>query len=346
MAQTAPICTRLPLLDGLRGIAALGVATFHIGSAFPDVRSFDRMYLFVDFFFMLSGFVLTLAAGPKFDSGMSARDFLRARIARLWPMVALGAVLGALFMLPDAPAGPIAYFLVLSLIMVPIITSPVAIFPLNGPQWSILWELAANYVHAAFLHRLGQRTLLALAAVSGIAFLASIMHAGHADIGALGRNWWLVVPRIAWAYVLGIWMARIWCESGPRPLASWYVALLLPLAVLLFLPSMALARPVGDAGFCLLLMPAMFWMVANASPPAWAHRGLSELGAISFPLYAVHVPVIYVFRAIADGPAYDIAAIFAATLLAAVIARIGPHARRAWTSLLREKPLTRPHSAA
>ena len=72
---------RFFLLDGLRGVAALGVAAFHLW-LMPRFQGFNS---FVDFFFVLSGFVLA----PKvlsFDKG-SRKKFLVSRVIRLYPML-------------------------------------------------------------------------------------------------------------------------------------------------------------------------------------------------------------------------------------------------------------------
>ncbi len=58
---------RLVALDGIRGVAALVVLLFHMQLPIP--AQFDRGYLMVDLFFMLSGFVLTLSAEPRLRGG-------------------------------------------------------------------------------------------------------------------------------------------------------------------------------------------------------------------------------------------------------------------------------------
>jgi peptidoglycan/LPS O-acetylase OafA/YrhL len=334
MAKLQTPAGRLPLLDGLRGIAALGVAVYHIAGGFHTFRNFDRMYLFVDFFFILSGFVLSLAVGPKFSAGLTPTRFLKARAARLWPLVALGAILGAISMVPGASVSHIALLMALALAMVPRLTSPLAIFPVNVPQWSIMWELAANYLHAALLHRLTNTSLLMLAGIAGAAFLAAIYYEGWAGFGGSGSDWYWALPRIAWSYVLGVWMARIWSSGARHVVVSWHIALLLPVCLLFVLPGMPLSKPSGDALFCLVLAPLLFWSIACAHPPAWASPALRGLGAMSFPLYAVHIPVIQAMRKLTEGKQHDIHAVFAAILLAALIALFAPRAKQGWRALV------------
>ncbi len=158
---------RLPLLDGMRGLAALSVLLYHGHNLFHDDKWFAQGYLFVDFFFLLSGFVLTLSTEPKFASGLTARQFMQTRLHRLWPTIAIGAALGAMVhtTLGGLDALPL---LALELLMIPAPwSSEHEIFPLNGPQWSLLWELVANLAHGLLLRRLSDFMRLVTAGLSG-----------------------------------------------------------------------------------------------------------------------------------------------------------------------------------
>ncbi len=94
------------LLDGLRGVAAILVLWYHIheGFAFAGsvngvgdglVKTFNHGYLAVDFFFMLSGFVIGYAYDGRWSKGFTMKDFFRRRLIRLHPMVVMGAAVGA-----------------------------------------------------------------------------------------------------------------------------------------------------------------------------------------------------------------------------------------------------------
>ena len=86
------------LLDGLRGVAALLVVWYHLFEAFatsPVDQRFNHGYLAVDFFFLLSGFVIGYAYDERWGRGRRMRDFIKRRLIRLHPMVVLGALLGA-----------------------------------------------------------------------------------------------------------------------------------------------------------------------------------------------------------------------------------------------------------
>lgn len=79
---------RYVALDSLRGIAALGVVAFHIQSAngitaLPIFRAGNQ---FVDFFFVLSGFVIASSYGDRLAQGFSLRKFMALRLGRVWPL--------------------------------------------------------------------------------------------------------------------------------------------------------------------------------------------------------------------------------------------------------------------
>src|SRR6186713_1278947 len=86
------------ILDGLRGVAAIIVVLFHLVE--PLAKShFDNLvnhgYLAVDFFFLLSGYVIGYAYDDSWDK-LTIRGFLRRRFERLQPLVVLGMTLGAI----------------------------------------------------------------------------------------------------------------------------------------------------------------------------------------------------------------------------------------------------------
>ena len=99
------------LLDGLRGVAALLVVWYHIfeGYAFAGgtlIESINHGYLAVDFFFILSGFVIGYAYDDRWGKSLTLKDFFKRRLIRLHPMVVMGSVIGALFFYFQAAAFP------------------------------------------------------------------------------------------------------------------------------------------------------------------------------------------------------------------------------------------------
>jgi peptidoglycan/LPS O-acetylase OafA/YrhL len=323
---------RLPLLDGLRLLAAISVAFYHIQLTASGLGMFSRGYLFVDFFFLLSGFVLTLAAEDQMNVGGGALPFLLARVARLWPVIAIGALTGALLRMIETGQS-VRMLLVQAMLLVPNVRSNSAqgglIFPLNGPHWSMMLEVLANIAHALVIRRLSDRKVLAVAGLGGMVLALAIVLFGSATFGPDRSNWWLGLARIGFSYPFGVWLARRWKNASPAriqtsPGSHWILALILPLAALMVLPELPLNTAVGDAMVILLVFPPLLWMAACASPPALAGNWLGAAGLLSFPLYAVHLPILEFVGTRHLGPVGPAIAIVATLLAAALIAKIPP----------------------
>ena len=90
------------ILDGLRGVAAVMVIIFHLFEAHAGgshlTQIINHGYLAVDFFFMLSGFVIGYAYDDRWNR-MTVGTFFKRRIIRLHPMVIMGSIVGAAFFL-------------------------------------------------------------------------------------------------------------------------------------------------------------------------------------------------------------------------------------------------------
>src|SRR5476651_1716285 len=108
-AVDLPAKKHYEILDGLRGVASILVVCFHL---FENLCS-DRFhqiinhgYLAVDFFFLLSGFVVAYAYDDRWAK-MTQWDFYKRRLIRLQPMVIMGSIIGAaLFYFQAGPAFP------------------------------------------------------------------------------------------------------------------------------------------------------------------------------------------------------------------------------------------------
>ena len=95
------------ILDGLRGVASVLVVIFHVLETYSGDRFhqiINHGYLAVDFFFVLSGFVVAYAYDDRWGK-MTQWDFYKRRLIRLQPMVIAGTVIGALYFFIFRPAG-------------------------------------------------------------------------------------------------------------------------------------------------------------------------------------------------------------------------------------------------
>ena len=305
-------------LDALRGVAALGVLFFHeptLGSAW-----FPGGYLAVDLFFMLSGFVISHAYTARMAAGLAVRDFLQARAIRLWPMLAIGAALGialhgghaaSLFLLPDW-------------------RSPGNLFPSNPPLWSLMFEVLAYLAFALGGWRLGSKALaaIAIASLAVLAALAANSAIPPSDFGAHWSTLWGGLARIGFGFAGGMLLQRLWrrhAYPGRKTAMGW-----LPLAVLIAV--MALVPP--DASWSALaaiavVFPAVIWLGLRWEVPQSALARF--LGAISYPLYCVHVPLL---AWLVTGPQSAGIALLALPFLSLVLERMADRPARAWLAAM------------
>jgi peptidoglycan/LPS O-acetylase OafA/YrhL len=290
------------ILDGLRGIAALGVVIFHfLEWVYPDPGNnfIGHGFLAVDFFFCLSGFVIGYAYDDRIKK-IGRREFFRSRIIRLHPLVILGSVLGlATFLLDQDPATHYSATRVLlifisSMLLIPFPVMPDRAFNLfgfNAPAWSLFWEYIANIVYALILSRIGIRLLrvLTLLAALGLCFVA---HEKTNIMGGWsGPTFWEGSARIAWSFLAGLLIYR----------SGWIIKNKLgfiTLSILLFLTFIMpfskwnwLTEPaVVLAGYPLLIS-----LGAGATTTATVKKIGGLFGSISYPLYMTHYAVIWIW---------------------------------------------------
>ena len=345
------------LLDGLRGVAALLVLWHHVfeGYSFAGggpILVVNHGYLAVDFFFILSGFVLSYAYDDRWGKSLSFGSFLKRRLIRLHPMVVMGAVLGAVtFLLQGSvqwdgthvATSVVMWALLISMFMIPAVPgTPREIrgngemFPLNGTNWSLFFEYIGNLLYALCIRRLSTRRVRVLTVLLGIA-LAFFSLFDVSGYNQLGIGWTLDAVnfvggllRMLFPFTLGMLISREFRETGKssglfRPLyvkGSFWICTLV-LAVLFHIPYIEARIPLcadgtlsgsgffAAANFGALSLNALFELfcimvvfpllvVLGASGSMEGRRSQSVcnfLGDISYPLYAVHYPFMYLFYA-------------------------------------------------
>lgn len=86
--QAVRSAERYEVLDSWRGISALMVVLFHFPAEnyLSDTAFMTSGFLFVDFFFVLSGFVIASAYATRLKSGKEVRQFIITRFGRLYPL--------------------------------------------------------------------------------------------------------------------------------------------------------------------------------------------------------------------------------------------------------------------
>lgn len=314
------------LLDGLRGVAALLVVFYHIfeGLSFAAggtlITTINHGYLAVDFFFILSGFVIGYAYDDRLGKSMSLGTFFKRRLIRLHPMIVMGALLGVVFYLLQGSVRWDGSQVSLSMIMLALLCALFFIpatpgsgyeirgngemFPLNGPSWSLFFEYIGNILYALFIHRLGNRALTTLVILSGLG-LAWFALSDVSGYGMIGVGWTLDTAnftggllRMLFPFTLGMLLSRHFKPIKIRG-AFWICSAVL--LVLFCTPYIEGKSPVCLNGLfeivCIaFVFPLLVWLAASGqTTDRHSARICKFLGDISFPLYAVHYPVMYLF---------------------------------------------------
>lgn len=317
---------RMPGLDALRGVAALMVLLFHTRGLVLPNAVLSHGYLAVDLFFVISGLVLARAHDAPLAAG-GGREFMRRRLIRLYPMVLLGLGLGAAVMLAAGrdPA-TVALLAVLGVLFVPF-TGANDIFPLNGPQWSLFWELAVNLLYAAIAPRLTFRRLILLTVVGGVLHTILALRFGTGSLGPLAGDWWGGAPRVVFGFFAGVLLARL-LERGrlkiPAPPIWVHLALLV---AILTAPIPAAGRAAFDLVAVLVALPLLVGSAARAEVGGLRPL-LDGLAAISYALYALHIPLLWAATEIVGRgalPGVPKIVIGAAALLIALLAALAAH---------------------
>lgn len=322
---------RYEILDGLRGVAAMIVVAFHLFETYSagiPYQILNHGYLAVDFFFVLSGFVIGYAYDDRWNK-MTLGDFFKRRLIRLHPMLIMGTLVGLMFFLlggghPDFAAVNTTPWWMILLVCVwgfTLIPLPASMDirgwgefnPLNGATWSLLWEYLANILYALFIRHFSK---LVLAIFVGLSAVLTVILCMDIDVfGVLeARSYaaytvvggWSLTPdqlqigltRLLYPFFAGLLLSRmgkvIRLKNG-----FWWCSLLVTL--LLVVPRIGGDNPANfwmnglyEAVCILIAFPLIVAMGAGSSIKGKRSTAVCKfLGEISYPLYVTHYPLIY-----------------------------------------------------
>lgn len=308
-----------PILDGLRGVASVMVIGFHIFET-HSTSHLDQVinhgYLAVDFFFLLSGFVVGYAYDDRWGR-MRTGDFFRIRLIRLQPMVVMGMIVGAIcfyfqdsVMWPTIHEVPLWKMLLVMLIGFTLIPVPPSMdirgwyemHPLNGPGWSLFFEYIANILYGLFIRKFSKTALSVLVALAGAALIHLAVTSPNGDI--IGG--WSVDPaqlrigftRMIYPFFAGLLLFRIYQPSLVNHAFFWCSLLVI---TVLSIPRIGGAEQLWMNGLydslsIILIFPLIVFMGASGTIKSqFSARLCKFLGDISYPLYITHYPLIYTY---------------------------------------------------
>ena len=318
------------VFDALRGLAAVMVMLFHLTNI-EHRPIVPGGYLAVDFFFLLSGFVLWNAYGERLRAGLSATDFVALRLKRLYPLFAIGLMLGIVRALgaihladPRAPTLPaLLVEAFASALLLPTAIDAQSVFPLDNPGWSLSLEVFVNIAFCAWIVKVSSPRLAQISVAAAIVLVVVARHYGSLDTGWRIESYAGGVARCAFSFTLGVVMARrdMVIRLGSRA-RRWLPALLVvAFGALLAVDIGHTLRLRFDIVCVLCVFPLILALAAGTAMDGLPARVASAMGAISYPLYATHypliLPLIVVFARLHVGGTIEIVAIAALCIAAA-----------------------------
>jgi peptidoglycan/LPS O-acetylase OafA/YrhL len=299
------------MLHGFRGVAAICVMLMHYGVALKGVGLngvgllwLGEGYLAVDFFFILSGFIIACNYDAKMEAGMGVFPFLRQRLARLYPIYFLGITLPVLVFGMHTAFWPHDYAFAdviapywYNIIFIP---SPYeasldynGFFSLNIVAWTLSLELGVNILYALLYPWLKGVVLKRLLVVSGALLVMFSYVFESVDLGAGWEDYEVGWYRVSWGFFSGVWLARQWRLRPRKALPGRAGVFLGALLVIQFSLPENLFFPLFSV---LVVMPGIVWWGAHVQLQG---RGLAVarwLGNISYTLYMMHMVLFYVYQ--------------------------------------------------
>ena len=305
------------VLDGLRGVASLTVVIFHIFETYATShidQIINHGYLAVDFFFLLSGFVIGYAYDDRWTT-MTFASFAKIRLIRLQPMVIMGTVLGAIgFYYPSITVWPLISsvpvwkMLIVMLVGFTMIPLPLSadirgwneMYPLNGPAWSLLYEYVVNFLYGTIVRKFSNLTLSILVVLAAGLLIHYAITNGDVIGGWSPESAQIHtgIARVMYSFFAGLLLFRSAKLTKVNNAFLW--SSLLVLLVLAF-PRVGGAADfwqngLYDALSIIFIFPLIVYLGAGGELKGKLENKICKfLGDISFPIYITHYPVIYIY---------------------------------------------------
>jgi len=310
-----------PILDGLRGVAAVIVVLFHLAEPLASSHLnnvVNHGYLAVDFFFLLSGFVIGYAYDDRW-SKLTFWGFLRRRLERLQPLVVLGMTLGAIgFYFTDSTLWPLIHtvpvwkLLIVMLIGYTVIPIPLSMdirgwqemHPLNSVGWSLFFEYIANILYALGLRKLSNQALAVFVVLAGAVLVHFAVTNPNGDVTG---GWTLNaehlhvgITRTLFPFFAGLLLSRV---ARPARIKNAFLWCSLLVVAVLFLPRIGGAGHLWLNGlyeaFCIIVI---FPLIVYLGAGGVVHHPVEAkicrlLGDLSYPLYMTHYVLVYFYVA-------------------------------------------------
>ena len=322
---------RYEILDALRGVAAIIVLVYHFIEVLGSGITSFHGYLAVDFFYILSGFVIGYAYDDRWKSasnlqGMTLWAFFKRRLIRLHPLVIFGTLIGVMLFyfgmsdelshIRDAHWPEILACIVFACIMIP---TPHSIDvrgwqefnSFNGNSWTLYYEYLANILYALVIRHFSKLVLTVFVAATAMLTIGIGLNFDFWGVMAARPEYqcytfiggWSLDPdqlllgftRLLYPFFAGLLMSR--CLAGKNINGRdghGFLTSSLMLAAVLLVPSLqGIANGIFEACCILIVFPFVVFLGARGLVSGKSKAFCKWLGDISFPLYITHYPIVF-----------------------------------------------------
>ncbi|GAA6765199.1 acyltransferase [Flavobacterium sp. CGRL1] len=352
------------ILDGLRGVAAILVVAFHIFESFNGGNRFVQIinhgYLAVDFFFLLSGFVVAYAYDDRWGQ-MTQWEFYKRRLIRLQPMVIMGMIIGAIFyyfqasdiLFPQIAGMEVWKVIVTMVIGFTLLPIPPSLeirgwgemHPLNGPAWSLFFEYIANILYALIFRKFSNKVLSVFVLIfAGLLINYTVFGPKGDVIGGWSLNLEQMnvgFTRLLYPFFAGVLLCRLGKLIHIKG-AFWVCSILI--TIVLALPRFGDENSLWMNGLyesfsIIFIFPLIVAIGAGGQiKSAFSAKICKLLGDISYPIYITHYPLIYWYTAwvvdnkvsIQDGYVLGIGVLIATIVIAYLCLKLYDEPVRNW----------------
>jgi len=352
------------ILDGLRGVAAILVVAFHIFEAHAGGSRFKQIinhgYLAVDFFFLLSGFVVAYAYDDRWAK-MTQWEFYKRRLIRLQPMVIMGMIIGAIFyyfqasdilfpMIAGMEVWKVILTMVIGFTLLPIppsleIRGWGEMHPLDGPAWSLFFEYIANFLYAVLFRKFSNKVMTIFVLIfAGMLINYTVFGPKGDVIGGWSLNLEQMnvgFTRLLYPFFAGVLLCRLGKLIHIKG-AFWICSLMI--SAVLIIPRIGDENSLWMNGlyesFCIILVFPLIVAIGAGGEikSAFSAKICKLLGDISYPIYITHYPLIYWYTAwvvdnkveIKDGYVIGIGVLIASIVIAFLCLKLYDEPVRNW----------------
>lgn len=285
-------------LDSLRGVCASIVVFFHVegDAAIKSIPVVTNGFLFVDFFFVLSGFVIAASYRNKLIEGYSLVKFMLLRLGRLYPlhifMLAAYLIVATAKYFSGSPSNytPLQFLGSTLLLQAWELHPGTDLNPWNPPSWSISAEFWTYLIFAVSCLAFRRKSLMAfgvLILLSAPVLLFASDRAMNVCFNGSG------IARCVYGFSFGVIAFSIW-QSNWLVSIKTFRGLATSVEVMCIAASMAIVAAAGSSKYgllCPIVFSAtvvVFAYQAGAISRFLLTRPLALIGTLSYSIYMTH----------------------------------------------------------